>query len=165
MGPYQTINFVTANQQYVIGLPKWASGAEGVFDIEGKAAGPVTEAQCRLMLQALLTDRFKLAVHRETRTLPVAALVVAKGGPKPKLAKALDTDALQSDKDKRVFVNGTPAYASANGWSMAQLAEFLLRVYPGRIVVDKTGLEGLYRFSLDYAVTPPYWRCTSGSFR
>jgi uncharacterized protein (TIGR03435 family) len=63
----------------------------GEFDIEGKAAGPVTEAQCRLMLQTLLMDRFKLEVHRETRTLAVAALVVAKGEPKPKLTKALDS--------------------------------------------------------------------------
>lgn len=38
--------------------------------------------QLRLMLQALLTDRFQLKVHIETKTLPLFALVVAKGGAK-----------------------------------------------------------------------------------
>jgi uncharacterized protein (TIGR03435 family) len=146
-GPYQNLNVA---QEYVVGLPAWASSLRSAYDIEGKAAGSVTETQCRLMVQALLMDRFKLAVHRETRTLPVAALVVAKAGPKPKLKKVLD-----SDKDKTVVVNGAPAYGSANGWSMDQLAEFLLRFSPGRLLVDRTGLEGQYRFSLDFAVTPP----------
>jgi uncharacterized protein (TIGR03435 family) len=147
-GPYQNTNVAT---QYVVGLPPWASSLRTAYDIEAKAAGPVTEAQCRLMAQTLLADRFKLAVHRETKTISVAALVVAKGGPKPKLAKVVD-----SDKDKRVLVNGSVAFGSENGWSMAQLAEFLLRFSAGgRLVVDRTGLEGLFRFSLDFAVTPP----------
>ena len=38
--------------------------------------------RCQAMLQALLEDRFKLAVHRETKNQQVLALVVAKGGPK-----------------------------------------------------------------------------------
>ena len=147
-GPYQNLNVAT---QYVVGLPPWASSLRTAYDIDAKAAGPVTEAQCRLMVQALLADRFKLAVHRETRTLPVAALVVAKGGPKPKLAKVLD-----SDKDKRVRVNGTVAAGSENGWSMEQLSAFLLRFAPaGRMSVNRTGLEGQYRFSLDFSVVPP----------
>ena len=65
IGPYQTMNLGPVNQQYVLGMPAWATGAEGVFDIEGKAAGPATEAECRLMLQTLLADRFKLALHLE----------------------------------------------------------------------------------------------------
>jgi uncharacterized protein (TIGR03435 family) len=35
----------------------------------------------RRRLQTLLQDRFKLAVHRETRELPIYELTVAKGGP------------------------------------------------------------------------------------
>ena len=76
--------------------------------------------------------------------------MVAKGGPKRALAKALD-----SDPDKRVLVNGTVAYSSEKGWSMAQLTEYLLRFYNGQIIVDKTGLDGQYRFTLDFSVTPP----------
>jgi hypothetical protein len=43
----------------------------------------------RLMLQALLRDRFQLKMHVETRELPAYALMVAKGGPKPLSARML----------------------------------------------------------------------------
>jgi uncharacterized protein (TIGR03435 family) len=103
------------------------------------------------MLQALLGDRFKLMVHRETRTLPVAALVVAKNGPKAKLKKALD-----SDNDVGVLINGNPGTGSPRGWSMDQLAEYLIRFSPpGRLFVNRTGLVGLFRFSLDFSVRSP----------
>jgi uncharacterized protein (TIGR03435 family) len=45
--------------------------------------------QTSLMMQSLLTDRFKLKVHFESRELPVYALVFAKGGPKLPAAKEL----------------------------------------------------------------------------
>lgn len=54
--------------------------AEDHFDIEARAAGDPDKAQYRLMMQSLLADRFKLAVHRETRMVPVYALVLAKRG-------------------------------------------------------------------------------------
>ena len=50
------------------------------FDIEAKAEGNPTAEQINLMLQSLLADRFKLAAHRETRQLPVFALVLSKAG-------------------------------------------------------------------------------------
>src|ERR1700680_1841296 len=49
------------------GLPQWIDSADAVFDIEAKADGPVTQEQCKLMLQSLLADRFKLVGHRERR--------------------------------------------------------------------------------------------------
>jgi uncharacterized protein (TIGR03435 family) len=52
------------------------------YDIVAKSSGPVPESQLRLMLQALLAERFHLATHRETKEMPVTALLVAKSGPK-----------------------------------------------------------------------------------
>ncbi len=50
-------------------------GARGRnYEIDAKAQGNPTKDQMRLMLQSLLADRFKLAVHFETRQLPVLAL-------------------------------------------------------------------------------------------
>jgi uncharacterized protein (TIGR03435 family) len=59
-------------------LPKWATTEE--FDIQARATGNPTKDQFRLMMQALLADRFKLAIHYETRKLPLFALVLDKPG-------------------------------------------------------------------------------------
>jgi uncharacterized protein (TIGR03435 family) len=59
-------------------LPKWSTTEN--FDIQARASGNPTKDQFRLMMQALLADRFKLAVHYETRELPVFALVLDKPG-------------------------------------------------------------------------------------
>lgn len=59
-------------------LPKWTKSEH--FDIEARAQGNPTGDQYRLMIQSLLADRFKLAVHFETRDVPVFDLVLAKPG-------------------------------------------------------------------------------------
>ncbi len=59
-------------------LPKWVS--DDRFTIEAKAEGNPTKDQMRLMMQSLLADRFKLAVHFETPEVPVFALTLIKPG-------------------------------------------------------------------------------------
>jgi uncharacterized protein (TIGR03435 family) len=60
-------------------LPKWANAER--LNIEARAPNNnPTKDQFRLMMQSLLADRFKLAVHYETRQLPVFALVLDKPG-------------------------------------------------------------------------------------
>jgi uncharacterized protein (TIGR03435 family) len=64
--------------------PGWVKSDR--YDIEARAAGPATKDQMRLMLQSLLAERFKLAVHWETREAPVFGLVLATPGkPGPQL--------------------------------------------------------------------------------
>ncbi len=61
------------------GGPPWL--ATDRFDIIAKSTNPnLTDEQFRVMLQALLTDRFQLTTHRETRTVPVYSLVPSKNG-------------------------------------------------------------------------------------
>lgn len=70
----------------VLGGPSWLTGDR--FDITAKAADEgATPAQMNLMLQSLLTDRFKLRVHRETRQSDVYRLVRAR--PDGKLGEGL----------------------------------------------------------------------------
>ena len=59
-------------------MPKWTGSDR--FDIQARAPGSPNKDQFRLMMQALLADRFKLAFHYETRHLPVFALVLDKPG-------------------------------------------------------------------------------------
>jgi len=133
----------------VEGLPGWASApcgdARTADTYEFQATMPVetTDADIRLMLQAFLTDRFRLAVHWETRTLPVLALVVAPGGFK---AKATDP----KDDPPRAPL-GCPRqdpgchFIWMGSASMTELAG-MLGSSVGRPVVDKTGLRETYYF-------------------
>ncbi|HTZ72430.1 MAG TPA: TIGR03435 family protein [Candidatus Aquilonibacter sp.] len=59
-------------------LPKWAD--ENQYDIVARASGNPTKDQFRMMMQSLLADRFRLAVHYETKELPVMALMLDKPG-------------------------------------------------------------------------------------
>jgi len=54
------------------------------FDVTAKLPEKATMAQFRLMIQALLAERFKLTIHRESKEMQVYELVVNKGGPKLK---------------------------------------------------------------------------------
>src|SRR5262245_60758532 len=59
---------------YQISGPNWLDS--DAFDISGRAEGNHSREEIMLMLQTLLADRFKLALHREQRELPVYALLV-----------------------------------------------------------------------------------------
>ncbi len=72
------LRFAYKTNMIPIGLPDW--GRTDRFDIQAQAQGNPTKDQYRLMLQSLLADRFKLAIHRETRQMPVYQLVLAKEG-------------------------------------------------------------------------------------
>jgi uncharacterized protein (TIGR03435 family) len=134
----------------VTGLPP----RDAIFDIEARAAGPISEDQCRLMVQTLLDDRFKLVVHRFTGELPVYALTVAKNG--PKMHEVKPDDEPKPGGRVRIMgspVQGLPGQEPFKGWSMTQLVDFLTGqpALDGGPVVDKTGLTGIYEIDLDYA--------------
>ena len=85
------------------------------FDIQATLPAGATEKDVPQMLQGLLAERFKLAIHRETRDLPVYALIVGKDGPKLKEAEpeppASPTSSSQGPAagktDERVFGVGS----------------------------------------------------------
>ena len=62
-----------------------------VADEVQKLSEDQRKLETQRMLQALLADRFQLKLHRETKELPVYALVIAKNGPKLQEAKPGDT--------------------------------------------------------------------------
>ena len=138
------------------GLPGWAnvpcSDTDTANTYEFQATMPVetTDTDARLMLQAFLVERFQLAFHRETRTLPIYALVVASGGVKVKPTDPKD------DKPRAPGSLGCPpddrgchiiAMGSSNMLQIAGALAFNV----GRPVIDKTGLPGTYFFDVKYA--------------
>ena len=68
----------------IVGGPAWLDTDR--YDIEAKTGSPekVSPDQIGPLMQNLLAERFGLTFHRETREMPILALVAAKGGPKLK---------------------------------------------------------------------------------
>ncbi|MBV8847366.1 MAG: TIGR03435 family protein [Bryobacterales bacterium] len=138
----------------LIGVPKWADTAR--FDItalapEGSLSGPMIDQEnLATMLRALLKDQFKMTWHTDERTVPAYTLVAAK----PKFKKA--------DPESRISCKtafGPPAAPQGSisltceNTTMAQLAERLRSLPPGfgAPILDSTGLDGGWDFSLTYS--------------
>jgi uncharacterized protein (TIGR03435 family) len=121
------------------GKPKWLDSIR--YDI--LAAAP-EEADFKERMQTLLAERFKLAVHRETRELPMYVLVVAKDGPKFKLTEFsgnMNQNPFHMPGRGRLIGTGVRADALAKALS-GQL---------GRTVKDETGIQGIFDFKLEWS--------------
>jgi len=131
-------------KRYQISGPDWLETQ--LFDITARVEGNHSKNEIMLMFQTLIADRFKLAMHREQKELPVYALLVGKNG--SRLHK--------SDGDGDFSMGPTSGGIGFEKISMADFAaRFLSRLPPiGRPVLDKTGLEGRYDFTLALAAAP-----------
>jgi len=123
------------------GGPAWL-GSE-TYNIEAKPAGQATREQSRAMLRTLLVDRFKLAVHYESKEMAGYELVVAQRGAK---VQALNRE--PADDDGNFRWGGGHVIGQS---SMADFAELLTGIM-GRPVADQTALKGI--FDLKLALTP-----------
>ena len=144
-------------KQYLIsGGPSWVDNAS--FDIDAKVAAPdvdafkkLSPAQRRLMLQKLLAERFNLAVHTETKTLPVYDLVLAPGGPKFKPAAPdppPSPNADPSDPPKlRSRLRFGPGELNLQDMPISSFVAQLSSAL-SRTVIEKTGLTGKYDIDL-----------------
>jgi uncharacterized protein (TIGR03435 family) len=118
----------------------------------GGAASRAEEmSTTRLKLRTLLVDRFRLAVHRETRDLPEYALVVEKGR-----SRLAPVPALAQPAAARAGVLSTCGHITGTQALMANLVVYLSRQL-NRPVVDRTELTGRYDFELSW--TPELAPC------
>jgi len=169
---------ITGNQFQLLmpQLPKWVINNH--FDIQARADGNPSKDQMRLMMQSLLADRFKLAVHYETRRLPVFALVLAKPGrtgpqlqPRPE-----DSTCSTPLSQSRAGVASAPTATVAGGFpTLCGSIEGLQSTPSGRLraggravpigllastlaqignldraVLDRTGLSGDFDFTFEW---------------
>jgi uncharacterized protein (TIGR03435 family) len=101
-------------------------------------------------VQSLLAERFNLKVSHSSKELPIYALVVAKNGPKlTKSADAPPGPGAPGGPGARRMMSFQMGELTATGISMSMLADRIAREV-GRNVVDKTGLEGRYDFTLHW---------------
>ncbi len=146
------------------GGPDWISSQTERYTINAKADSAVSQVTIHgAMLQALLEDRFKLKLHRETREIPLYALTVAKGGLKLKnwepgsctVRDIMLYPAQQLQDGQPQFcrtgtmIGSKKMTLEAQGVTMAELAQRLNG--SGRPVIDKTGMTGRYDIHLEFA--------------
>jgi uncharacterized protein (TIGR03435 family) len=126
---------------YAYSAPAWLDSA--LFDVIAKVPANGSANRYPDMLQTLLAERFKLAIHRETKELPGLALVVDKKGP----------------RIKPVEPGGAMLSTGANmvRTEKATLAQFAdaLSIALDRPVKDFTGLQGVYDIKIQWAADMP----------
>jgi uncharacterized protein (TIGR03435 family) len=164
---------------YQVSGPPWLQTGQR-FDIVANLPAGTTKEQVPQMLQALLADRFKLVVRKDTKEQTVYGLVVAKGGikikesdPEPKPAEGEDPKPAVSGSSS-VTINQTKGGATvsdgagrsqkmslspdgksmrleASRLTMADLAEGLSPM-TDHPVIDMTGLTGKYEVTLEISM-------------
>jgi bla regulator protein blaR1 len=153
---------VTYNR--VEGVPKALQGHDG-FSIVAKMPLKTNRKDFFLMMQSLLADRFQAVIHTEVRDVPANTIEVARGGVKLRAASgqcvaAEDNAALPAGQHRCHQVEARPSISqdrtitweySGRSVSMADLARKLSTKI---LVVDDTGLSGLYDFDVKIEMHP-----------
>ena len=145
----------------VNGLPDWANArcnnlfsVADTYEFQATMPSETGDAEMRQMMRTFLADRFKLAVHVETRNLSGYELVVAPGGFKLKPTNRDDDDERRRSTVGSLFCppeDGHDCRLFALGsTSTTRLAE-VISPNIGRAVVDRTGLTETYFFDLVWA--------------
>jgi uncharacterized protein (TIGR03435 family) len=141
------------------GGPDWASSMDSTWDIDATPGKDVVltgipsnvrAERLRLMLQALLAERFKLQVRVETKEMSVYALVVGKSGPKLQKSKIEEKDCPDREQGQETpgvschaFMGGRGRGLHGEAVTLADVAHFVEN-WSDRAVVDKTGIPGLF---------------------
>jgi uncharacterized protein (TIGR03435 family) len=144
-------NAYQIDESELIGAPPWVFSDR--YDIIGKMPTGATRDQVRPMVISLLQDRFGLVVRRDTRDLPVYALVAARSDkrPGPKLTRSsIENCGAARATERPCNMNVNSGRVRASGTQLSELAP-LLSQYIGRRVFDRTGMPGLYDFELDFS--------------
>jgi uncharacterized protein (TIGR03435 family) len=128
---------IPEDQDYRFAGPEWLATEH--FDIQARFPANTTMPEVQQMMQALLADRFKLTLHRETRQLATYALIVGKNGP-----KIHAVDAGQPSSSSR------PGRLQATKIPLKKLGDLLSQSL-GQPVIDATGLTGVFDIDLQWS--------------
>ena len=147
----------------IVGGPDWVD--QDRWDIVAKGEGDPPFEQLLAMMQTLLADRFKLVTHHETREMPIYALILARAdgrlGPQVK-ASTVDCAAIAAaaraqggtappppGAGPRCGININNSRLRMSAQLMTDLARNL-SIVTDRMVVDKTGLTGIFDLELQW---------------
>jgi len=124
----------------ISGGPGWTESER--YDVLAKAAEGTnpSQEQLKLMIQALLVERFHLKIHRETRDPTIYSLVVGKGGQKLQASAGASVPGMSMG----------PGQLTGKKITMKMLAG-MLEQQLDRVVADNTGIQGDFDVKLEWA--------------
>jgi uncharacterized protein (TIGR03435 family) len=138
----------------ILGAPAWADTER--YEVQARAASPSTRDQFREMLRSLLAERFNLTVQTQTKALPVHVLTVAKGGvklkevPPEEIKKPIDEPAINQFHRRASMAEFASMLSQVMGGPIfnGYTGKLEPREEPPEMVVDQTGLNGVYDINL-----------------
>jgi uncharacterized protein (TIGR03435 family) len=135
-------------REYQYQGPPWLHTAR--YDVVATTASPRPKSAQLIMLRELLVERFQLKLHRESKTMPVYNMVVAKNGPKLTAMEASQPEPFELYSNFSMAPVGERTELRGYG-SLGQFADFLTRVAE-RPVIDRTGIAGAFELRLLCAI-------------
>jgi uncharacterized protein (TIGR03435 family) len=144
----------------VVDVPDWVRTETYDITANPPSGAPVSSSAVFARIQSLLEDRFGLRVRREQRQMPVYNLVTARtdGRLGPRLVSTtLDCagNVASSTTPKDVIAGGcafvtAPGRVMLHGYALGVFAS-IIAPNVNRVIVDRTGLIGMWNVDLDYA--------------
>ncbi len=131
------------HQRQVSGAPSWAESEKFDITIKPNLPGQPNITQMKKLLQEVLVDRFQVKFHNEKREINVYAITLP-AGTQHKLTKSAAQGNLPSLAYPRAGM------LPARNATMVELAQSMQTAVLDRPVVDRTGIEGRYDFTLDW---------------
>jgi uncharacterized protein (TIGR03435 family) len=127
----------------IIGAPDWFSTDQFDIDAVPDVGGQPNLMQLRLVVQSLLSDRFKLAFHHEQKELSAYLVTVSPGGPKL-------TKSTASPNDPPAFFFRGLGDLTVRNMDMKEFAQGMQGSVTDKPVIDQTGLTEKYDFTLKW---------------
>jgi len=124
-------------KDYQVSGPDWINTE--LYTIVASMPADTTGDDLLGMVQSLISERFQLVSHRETKEMPVYELVVGKNGSK-----------LKPVEFGRGSTSMTPGKLAAQGVPLRNFTDQLSRLL-NRPVLDKTGLSGVFDFTMEWS--------------
>jgi uncharacterized protein (TIGR03435 family) len=138
--------------RYRLSGPEWLATTK--FDITARIPAGTTREQYRLMLQNLLTERFRLALHHDSKEMSIYELQVGKNGVKLTESPVGAASADAGLQPPTRMASPPRGYVGAVNLGPIKMSmERLTAILSGQLgqpVVDATGLTGIYEIKLQY---------------
>ena len=134
----------------IVGGPGWVD--TDPYDLNAEAEKPSSIEELHIMLQNLLTERFKLRFHYETKEMSAYVLTVDKSGPKNlELRPGAGGGDLNIDKNAEQFLHETWTTHCA---SMDYFTFVLAQIFD-KPILNQTGLKGCFNFQIKFTQELP----------